>query len=1215
MLLFGVCAGAAVPSTAQSAPQPAPLSIAATNIVISEFRFRGGGGASDEFVEIYNPTSGAIDISGWRLYGSNNAASTSIRATIPSSTTLQPGQYYLIANTSYNDTTPADLTYSSGITDDGGAAITTSGGTIIDQVGLSSGSAYKEGTPLTALLTSTDQSYERKPGGSSGNCLDDGDNSTDFSLLNPSSPQNSSSARVGCIDLSVTQSVDNPTPAFNDTVIFTITVSNAGPGQASGVQVKSLLPSGVGYESDDSGGAYNSSTGIWVVGTLNSGSSAILNITARAISGGTKTNWAEVWAADQADANSTPGNSSTTEGDDDSATITVPPSGINTDIGLTQSVNNAAPFVNDNIVFTITATNNGPNTANYIYISDALPAGLTFVSYTATSGTYSAGQWYIPSLSAGSSATLKITATVNTDGMKTNIATLIGMSESDTNASNDTASVNVTPMGGVADLNLTLEWFRSDGSSPAAAGQVYLRITITNNGPYNATNVVVYDKLPSGLTYVADDSGGAYNKATGFWNAGAIPSGGQKKLKITAKVDPSGTMTNNAEVWSADQSDPDSTPGNSSTTEDDDDSVTVPSADLSVVKSMDNVNPSIGTDVVFTIRVSNGGPDTATNVKVKDVLPSSFSYVSDDSGGAYNSSTGIWNVGSISNGATRTLRVTATMISSSLGINWAEVWEADQIDTDSLPGNSSTAEDDDDSAPEADLRISQAVSNNGYPGLNTNFLITVTVTNDGTVGSTNVQVRDKLPAGISYVSHSTSTGTYSSGTGIWTVGTLNNGASATLIITAKVTTAGIFTNWAEVWKSDLPDPDSIPGNSSTTEDDDDSAVISYRHVLINEVAWAGTSASLPNDQWIELYNPYSVAVNITGWQLRAADSTPAITLSGTIPAGGFFLLERDDNSTVSDVPANQIFTGALSTSGEALTLYNQFGDAVDTANGNGGAWPKGSLAPNYASMERQGTGAETDTSWVTNTGVTKNGKNANGGSIYGTPGQKNSTGVLPTPTPTNIPPALPTPVGRPVINEFLPRPGFDWNQDGRVNVFDEFIEIINLGPVNINLRGWKLDDEANLGSAPYTLPDVELKPGERYIVYGSQSNILLGDGGDTVRLLNPSNKVYDAYTYKLAGVEDRSICRIVDGSGNYYEDCIPTPNRPNSREGSVPVMPQGDFVSPVCNFPDTIPADIFFAECRGYGANIWRAMFWDAAGWNGDLLIPAKDSKWPSFVE
>jgi len=143
-----------------------------------------------------------------------------------------------------------------------------------------------------------------------------------------------------------------------------------------------------------------------------------------------------------------------------------------------------------------------------------------------------------------------------------------------------------------------------------------------------------------------------------------------------------------------------------------------------------------------------------------------------------------------------------------------------------------------------------------------------------------------------------------------------------------------------------------------------------------------------------------------------------------------------------------------------------------------------------------------------------------------------------------------------------------------------------------------------------------LKPGEHAVFYGLKTNIQLSDGGDTVRLLNPDGKIYDAHTYAFAAVEDKSVCRLPDGNGTWFEDCFPTPNLTNSREGVVPSMPGSEvFESPNCDLPDTLPADFLFAECRGYGANIWHSFYWDKSGWLGDQSVLENMSKWQSFVE
>ncbi len=450
---------------------------------------------------------------------------------------------------------------------------------------------------------------------------------------------------------------------------------------------------------------------------------------------------------------------------------------------------------------------------------------------------------------------------------------------------------------------------------------------------------------------------------------------------------------------------------------------------------------------------------------------------------------------------------------------------------------------------------------------------------------------------------------------VWSIA--NSGDNITF--TLSVTSSGYGTIIPSIAANRVLD---LSGNNNAASASTDNSVtfteVSARTVIINEVAWAGTTSSLTGDEWIELYNTTNATVNITGWTLKAADGSPSITLNGTILAGGYFLLERDDDTTVSDIPADQVYTGELSNSGETLSLRDGSGTVIDTANGNGGSWPKGSSST-YETMERIGTSTESDSSWLTNTSAKRNGKNANNGDILGTPKSANSQAATPTPSPAPVPTSTPVPTRividpRPIINEILARPGFDWNQDGKADVFDEFIEIKNLTAIDISFSGWKLDTVN--GKKSFTLPDVTLKPGERIVYYSKETNLLLSDGGETLRLSNASGKIYDAFTYAVARAEDKSFCRLPDGNpGNsWFEDCLPTPNLVNTREGQVPVSPDGS-ASPFCNLPDTIPLDFFIPECNGYGADIWNPFYWDFANWGDTLWIQQLNEKWRTYIE
>jgi uncharacterized repeat protein (TIGR01451 family) len=353
---------------------------------------------------------------------------------------------------------------------------------------------------------------------------------------------------------------------------------------------------------------------------------------------------------------------------------------------------------------------------------------------------------------------------------------------------------------------------------------------VTNRGPDNATGVTVEDVLPAGLAYVSDNGGGAYNSGTGIWTIGALNVGSTASLQITAAVTNSGNIENIAQVQAADQYDVDSTPGNDNPLEDDQDDadLTVPPAiDLELDKSVDDATPDVGDSIVYTLVLTNRGPNNATGVTVADVLPAGLSYVSHAGPGTYVATSGVWTIGGpMTPGASRTLTITATVTASGTITNFAQVSAANEYDVDSQPGNAPPYTQDDDDfvaitvAPAADLELRKDV-NNSTPNLGANVVFTVVVTNRGPDNATGVTVEDILPSGLAYVSHSG--GAYVPGTGIWTIGALNVGATTSLQVTATVTNTGSIENIAQVQAADQFDVDSTPGNDNPLEDDQDDA--------------------------------------------------------------------------------------------------------------------------------------------------------------------------------------------------------------------------------------------------------------------------------------------------------------------------------------------------------------------------------------------------------
>jgi hypothetical protein len=160
-------------------------------------------------------------------------------------------------------------------------------------------------------------------------------------------------------------------------------------------------------------------------------------------------------------------------------------------------------------------------------------------------------------------------------------------------------------------------------------------------------------------------------------------------------------------------------------------------------------------------------------------------------------------------------------------------------------------------------------------------------------------------------------------------------------------------------------------------------------VVISEIGWMGTT-DLDVDEWMELYNASDNPVDLSNWTLKAVDGTPSILLVGVIPGHGFFLLERTDDTTISDSPANQIYSGALGNSGEHLQLKDNNQVIMDSVNCTAG-WFAGANTLKI-SMERRhpNLNGSQAASWANNTITVRNGLNANSLPINGTPGQPNS---------------------------------------------------------------------------------------------------------------------------------------------------------------------------------------------------------------------------------
>lgn len=496
------------------------------------------------------------------------------------------------------------------------------------------------------------------------------------------------------------------------------------------------------------------------------------------------------------------------------------------------------------ITYSVVVSNGGPSPATGARVRDTVPPEVLGVTWTcavtrgtgrcgAASGTGNLIETTVD-LAPNSDITYTIVGTVSPDTAQPIVNTASVRRPNDTTDPNPTNNdaVDVAPIVLSADLELN----KTLVSPPplVVGGELEFSIALRNRGPAGAGNVSVSERLPAGLTFVrATPSKGSYDQASGVWTVGQLARDEVATLGLRARWD--GTpVANTAEVRSSDRPDPDSTPGNGIPTEDDQSSVRIPPsvADLELRKSVNTPRVNVGQNATFTLELLNRGPDGATNVHVGDRLPIGLSFVkATPSQGSYDPVSGDWNVGSLASGARATLAIEVTVLGPGPFTNAAEVSRSDQFDPDSTPNNGNPREDDQDFATLAgdiaDLSLAKRV-NNPTPNINEVIVYTVVLENAGPSGATGVQVTDRIPAGIEYVSHTTSQGSYDQASGLWTVGSVPRGGSATLTISGRVRSFSRVVNTAEVTAADQPDPDSRPGNNIPTEDDQASAPLTPR---------------------------------------------------------------------------------------------------------------------------------------------------------------------------------------------------------------------------------------------------------------------------------------------------------------------------------------------------------------------------------------------------
>lgn len=443
------------------------------------------------------------------------------------------------------------------------------------------------------------------------------------------------------------------------------------------------------------------------------------------------------------------------------------------DLQLNKSSNLINANYGDIVIWTLKITNNGPNVGTGIRLKDLIPDGLIILSCDDENYNKKTGILNIDSLNMGESKIINIKTLVNKTGTFINEASVSGNEyDWDLKNNNDSAGINVNPSA-----DLAVEILVND-TNPKFNSLVKWTLRVTNNGPDEATGVVVCDLLSKDLIYLS--STGNYDVKSGLWNIETLESGKSVSIDIVTLVNKTGKIANDASVSGKEYD------WNLSNNYDNKSIAVDVCADLAIKKLVNDTNPKFNSLVEWTLRVTNNGPDTATGVVVCDILPEGL--ISID-----KSFNGTWNVGKLFNNQTKELTIICLVNKTGKLVNIADIAgnEYDCNLTNNIVNKSIEV------AQSADLFVKKYV-NNTSPDFGEIIKWSVVVSNNGPDIATNVQVNDLLDDGLIFVKSSSTKGNYDVKSGIWTIDSLAPETDETLNIYCKVNKIGKILNFVSV---------------------------------------------------------------------------------------------------------------------------------------------------------------------------------------------------------------------------------------------------------------------------------------------------------------------------------------------------------------------------------------------------------------------------------
>ena len=425
-------------------------------------------------------------------------------------------------------------------------------------------------------------------------------------------------------DLAIVKTVDPATALPGQRITFTLTVSNAGPSDATGVSVADTLPPGLTN--------VNASPSQGTCPTVTTGSVAC-SLGSLTVDG---TATVIITATVDTDDESGLVNTATVEGDQadprpdnnqSSATFDVAAA---SDLRIVKTAD-PDPIAGEEFSYTIEVTNDGPSPADGVVINDQIPElfqpsevlgpGFAFCSEAEAGATLSCA--WDGTLAVGETATLTLVGTLapaSAGAPVINTATTYS-SEADPTPDNNSSSITVTPLP-FADISMS-KTASADSVKPGET--VTWTFIVQNLGPLDANPVTLEDELPAGLTIVSVPDGCEVSGTNLSCNLGALDPDDSRTLSLTVRPGPS--FAGQAVVNTASASSPRPDPNSANQTDTSSVEVSSDRTRLKLKQTVNRKKARSGGRFSFGLTVKNDSDASAYDSVVCQNLPSALRIV------------------------------------------------------------------------------------------------------------------------------------------------------------------------------------------------------------------------------------------------------------------------------------------------------------------------------------------------------------------------------------------------------------------------------------------------------------------------------------------------------------------------------------------------------------------------------------------------------------